>query len=109
MSDINNPEPTIPTEQRDHFRIRDTPMAYPPAYQPQPRYREPEVTETINFTKVLWNFASTVAIIINILVCLILIRDMYNGAYDPIKHWFMISAFVSTILGLALIHNKVIK
>lgn len=96
-------------ENRDHFKPRES------IFTPEDIVRYPVVAppviprEPIDWISVLWIAASWFAVVSNIFVAFIVIRDMYMTGYNPLTHWFFTSALVSTILGLALIHAKVIR
>lgn len=61
------------------------------------------------FIDILWSAGSFLAILVNLLISCIVIRDMLFGAYNPVNHFMLLSVFVSTLLGIACIHTYIVK
>lgn len=100
----------------DHLRISQLPGYQNPMGNspPPPSYKQDfkssfETPGYLRYTRILWAFASSSLIVLNILAGFMTIRDMYNTTYNAYNHYFMTSAFAMTIGILAVVHTHILK
>ena len=100
----------------DHFKVRDIPGYQANTIDKQFNQQQPprfpiqqDAPKHLRYTNLLWVFASTMLVLLNILSGVMSIRDMYLTNYNPYNHYFMTSAFALTIGILAIVHTYILK
>lgn len=95
----------------DHLKMRQIMPDQFQRIEPPPNIQMTNMTseKTKNCTRWLWVIGSWTIILLNTFVALIVVRDMYNGAYNAANHYFMTTAFVVTIGALGAIHTWILN
>ena len=94
----------------DHLKISET-----EAWDQQKRVREEQLRlnyirpAPTNYFKWVWFVSCMLIVILNCVISIIAIRDMFINTYAPTNHYFMTAAFTFTIGILAIVDAYIIK